>query len=95
LAIAGIVDFRLLIEPPGWRLTNGKVRRDDAPEKGGDIMGTTIRARFTHGVFEPLGDAPLHDGDEVILKIEAISSASEIDRLQETAGAWKGLVDAE
>ena len=58
-------------------------------------MGTTIRARFTNGVLEPLEDAPLHDGDEVVLRIEAVSSARGLDWLQETAGAWKGLVDAE
>jgi predicted DNA-binding antitoxin AbrB/MazE fold protein len=85
----------LPIEPPGWRATNGKISADGAPEEGDDVMGTTIRARFTHGVLEPLEDAPLHDGDEVVLRIEAISSAREIDWLQETAGAWKGLVDAE
>lgn len=58
-------------------------------------MGITIRARFAHGVLEPLEDARLHEGDEVVLRIEPISSAEGLDWLEETAGGWKGWVDAE
>ena len=49
-------------------------------------MGITIRARLTNGVLEPLEAAPLHDGDEVVLRIETTSSARGLDWLEETAG---------
>lgn len=56
---------------------------------------TTIRARFANGVLEPLEDVGLHDGDEVVLKIEPRSSVPEPNWLEETAGGWKGLIDAD
>lgn len=58
-------------------------------------MGVTIRARFANGVLEPLEDARLHEGDEVVLRIEAVSSVQGLDWLQGTAGGWKGLIDAD
>jgi len=56
---------------------------------------TTIRARFANGVLEPLEDVRLHEGDEVVLRIELLSSGSANNWLEETAGGWKDLVDAD
>ena len=58
-------------------------------------MSTTIRARFANGVLEPLEDPRLKEGDEVVVRIEALSSAPGLTWLEETAGGWKGLVAAD
>lgn len=58
-------------------------------------MSTTIRARFANGVLEPLEDLRLHEGEEVVVSIEPLSSAPRLAWLEETAGGWQGLVDAD
>ena len=48
-------------------------------------MTRMIKARFSHGVFEPLQPAVgdlVKEGEEVTIMIE-------------TAGGWRGLIDAE
>src|SRR5260370_36102001 len=58
-------------------------------------MGSTIRARFSHGTLKPLEAVELKEGDEVTITI--VSSRPELGRdwLGLTAGGWAGLVDAE
>lgn len=58
-------------------------------------MSSTIRARFANGVFEPLEDPHLKEGDEVVVRIEPLTTAPGLAWLEETAGGWKGLVDAD
>jgi len=59
------------------------------------MMGTTIRARFANGVLEPFEDPRLNEGDEVVVRIEPLSSAPGLAWLEQTAGGWKGLIDAD
>ncbi len=61
-------------------------------------MARTIKARFSHGVFEPLEPAVgelIKEGEEVTITIETASATSAGDPLRETAGGWRGLIDAE
>ena len=61
-------------------------------------MTRTIKARFSHGVFEPLEPAVedlVKEGEEVTMVIETASATSAGDPLKETAGGWRGLIDAE
>jgi predicted DNA-binding antitoxin AbrB/MazE fold protein len=62
--------------------------------KGKEDMGSTIRARFSHGTLKPLEAVELREGEEVTITI--VSSRPEsADWLDRTAGGWAGLVDAE
>ena len=61
-------------------------------------MTRTIKARFSKGVFEPLEPAVaelVKEGEEVTITIETASTTSSGDPLRETAGGWRGLIDAE
>jgi hypothetical protein len=61
-------------------------------------MVRTIRAKFSHGVFEPLEPAVTEmvgEGQEVLLTISTEPAAPAGDPLRDTAGGWKDLVDAE
>ncbi|MBA5867567.1 MAG: hypothetical protein GDA67_12825 [Nitrospira sp. CR1.3] len=60
-------------------------------------MIKTIKAKFSHGAFNPLEPPPtdlVHEGDEVLLAVSPITPAAG-SIIRETAGAWKDLVDAE
>ena len=61
-------------------------------------MAMRLKARFSHGVFEPLDPATtdfVKAGDEVTLTVETEASPSSADWLRETAGGWRDLIDAE
>jgi len=64
-------------------------------------MSGTVRARFKAGVLELLDAVDLSEGTEVsVTIIESAAKAdtrgeSMRDALKATAGAWKGLIDAE
>ena len=61
-------------------------------------MTRMIKARFSHGVFEPLEPAVgdlVKEGEEVTIMIETASTTPAGDPLRETAGGWLGLIDAE
>jgi predicted DNA-binding antitoxin AbrB/MazE fold protein len=58
-------------------------------------MGSTIRARFSHGTLKPLEAVELREGDEVTITIVSSRPGSGGDWLDRTAGGWSGLVDAE
>ncbi|MBM4123559.1 MAG: hypothetical protein FJ246_01165 [Nitrospira sp.] len=60
-------------------------------------MAKTIKARFSHGIFTPLDPPPpelVHEGEEVLLAVSSIAPTSG-STIRETAGLWKGLLDAE
>lgn len=60
-------------------------------------MVKTIKAKFSHGTFTPLDPPPpelVHEGDEVLLAVSPITPTSG-SIIRETAGLWKGLLDAE
>jgi hypothetical protein len=57
----------------------------------------TIKARFSRGTFTPLDPPPpdlVHEGEEVLLAVSPIVPPSG-SIVRETAGSWKGLLDAE
>jgi predicted DNA-binding antitoxin AbrB/MazE fold protein len=58
-------------------------------------MTSTIRARVTGGVLEPLEKLDLPEGKEVTLTILMIPSALDFEAFARAAGGWKGTIDAE
>ena len=59
-------------------------------------MAKEIRARFSHGVLEPLEALDLKEGEEVkVIITERSKGQSMIEALRASAGGWKGLIDAE
>lgn len=58
-------------------------------------MGGTIRARFTHGVLEPLDTVDLPEGKEVTITIIDVPSGRNFEAFSRSAGGWKGTIDAE
>lgn len=59
-------------------------------------METMIRAKFSHGVIEPLEKISLEEGTEVNITISVPHKTKDvIETLKATAGAWKGTIDAE
>lgn len=59
-------------------------------------MGKTIRAKVSKGVIKPLEDLGIEEGKEITVTIVETSPALEKgDALDQTAGGWVGLVDAE
>jgi len=57
-------------------------------------MGGTLKARFAKGVFEPLEEVELPEGEEVTLTILHIPKPDR-EAFKRAAGSWKGLIDAE
>ena len=59
-------------------------------------MAQSVKATYKDGVFEPSESLDLEDGQEVGLSISETGDAPNgINARVETAGSWKGLVDAE
>ena len=59
-------------------------------------MAKEIRARFSHGVLEPLEALDLKEGEEVkVLITERPQGKGMINALRASAGGWKGLIEAE
>jgi len=58
-------------------------------------MATTIKARFSGGVLEPLEKLELMEGQEVTVTIFSLPLNTGADWLTRTAGGWAGLIDAE
>ena len=58
-------------------------------------VGTTIKARFSGGVLEPLEKLDLREGEEVTVTILALPPKRDPDWLGRTAGGWVGLIDGE
>ena len=59
-------------------------------------MAKEFRARFSHGVLEPLETVDLKEGEEVRVIIpERPQGKGMIEALRASAGGWKGLIDAE
>lgn len=56
-------------------------------------MNKTIKARYAHGVLEPLEPLELEEGKELVVTIEEPPSGEE--RFEQAAGSWAGLIDAE
>jgi predicted DNA-binding antitoxin AbrB/MazE fold protein len=61
----------------------------------GDTMGTTIRARFSKGVFEPLDPLDLPEGQVLTLTIIRLAATEKGGGLERSAGGWRGIIDAE
>lgn len=57
-------------------------------------MAGTIRARFTHGVLEPLERIEAAEGDILTITVIRVSTGR-AGGLERSAGGWKGLIDAE
>ena len=59
-------------------------------------MVRSVKATYKDGVLEPAESPDLEDGQEVGLSISEAGDAPDATRERvETAGSWKGLVDAE
>ena len=59
-------------------------------------MAQSVKATYKDGVFEPSESLDLEDGQEVGLSISETGDAPDrINARVETAGSWRGLVDAE
>lgn len=62
-------------------------------------MARTIRARFSHGVIEPLENVEFSEGEEFTVIVPEASEKSKKknfrDALKDTAGGWVGLIDCE
>jgi len=58
-------------------------------------VGTTIKARYSGGILEPLEKLELTEGQEVTLTIFSLPLGADADFLTRTAGGWAGLIDAE
>ena len=58
-------------------------------------MGTTIRARFSHGVLEPLDRVDVPEGEVVTVTIIRLPTTATGSGLERSAGGWKGLIDAD
>lgn len=58
-------------------------------------MAGTVRARKRGGVLELLEPVELPEGKEVSVTILETPGARSSEGLKRSAGAWKGLVDAE
>jgi predicted DNA-binding antitoxin AbrB/MazE fold protein len=64
-------------------------------KKRRDGMGATIRARFSHGVLEPLEHVDIREGEVLTITIMRLPTKGEAGGLERSAGGWKGLIDAE
>jgi predicted DNA-binding antitoxin AbrB/MazE fold protein len=60
----------------------------------GRIMGSTIRARYSGGTLTPLEALELREGEEVTITIVSAPRKAGTEWLEQTAGKWAGLVDA-
>jgi len=58
-------------------------------------MAGTVRARVKHGMLELLEKIDLPEGKEVSVTILETPTVRGGDGLRRSAGAWKGLVDAD
>ena len=58
-------------------------------------MAGTVRARMRGGMLELLEKVDLPEGKEVSVTILETPGAQSSEGLTRSAGAWKGLVDAE
>ena len=58
-------------------------------------MGTTVRARFSKGVLEPLERIEANEGEMFTITLIRLPAAAEAGGLERSAGGWKGLIDAE
>lgn len=58
-------------------------------------MAKDIRVRVGRGVLELLEDIDLPEGEEVTVTLPEPPTVRSRDGLRRSAGAWKGLVDAE
>ena len=59
-------------------------------------MAQSVKATYKDGVLEPSESLDLEDGQEVGLSISETGDAPDAIKARvETAGSWKGLVDAE
>ncbi len=56
---------------------------------------TTIRARYSKGIIEPLEQVEIAEGREITITIVETSLESEDDDFEKSAGGWEGTIDAE
>ena len=57
-------------------------------------MVKEIRARFSRGKVEPLGEVELREGEEILITVKKVlSETAAKDAFQRAAGGWKGTLD--
>lgn len=58
-------------------------------------METTIRAKFSKGVIEPLEKMELEEGTEINITVSILpKTENTLKSLRDTVGAWKGTIDS-
>ncbi len=57
-------------------------------------VSTTIKARYSGGILEPLERVELTEGQEVTVTIFSVPLTRDADFLTRTAGGWAGSIDA-
>lgn len=64
-------------------------------ERSSDML-RKIRARFSHGVIEPLEKVNVTEGKEFTITVPEESKKRKfLDALEVTAGAWKDTIDCD
>lgn len=58
-------------------------------------MGRTVKAKFSHGVIEPLEKVKVPEGREITVTIIDIPLGPKNDAFKQSAGGWKGSINAE
>ena len=78
-----------------WHPASNDTEEQARGDRGETAMMRMIKARFSHGVFEPLEPAVgdlVKEGEEVTIMIETASTTPAGDPLKETAGGWRDTV---
>lgn len=57
-------------------------------------MEGTIRARFRHGVLEPVDKIDLAEGADVVVTVVEVPSDLDRKAFLRAAGGWKGTINA-
>lgn len=56
---------------------------------------TTIKARYSKGVIEPLEEVDIAEGKEVTINIVEAPPEYQGNDFEKSAGGWRGTIDAE
>lgn len=58
-------------------------------------MAKTVRAKYSKGIIEPLEPLWIEEGRELVVTIEEEMIPSALQRFEQAAGSWAGLIAEE
>lgn len=92
--------LRAILTPRGKNLLKKSIlewnkSRIDSFETTEAKMGKTIKAKFSHGVIEPLEKVGISEEREITVTIIDIPLGPKNDAFKRSAGGWKGSINAE